>query len=210
MSAHPTSQHRDCAWQDPRPTAEAIGRLSGPEVSREIGEGTLPTPSAMDTLAVEPVEVEPGGTVFERTPAGWHGNALGTVHGGVVAPPADNAMGAAVHSRLPAGTGYTTQGLAIAFLRPVTADTGRSAEKAPLSTSAAVPPTPPPRSRSLAAGCSPTPPPAARSSRPTADSPRAPVSTPSRALDLPPDLRSTSDPAANAPDSTSNPSSVHG
>ncbi|WP_330267100.1 PaaI family thioesterase [Streptomyces griseorubiginosus] len=125
MSTHATPQHRAYTWQDPRPTAEAIGRMSGLEVLHGIGRGTLPTPPAMDTLAIEPAEIEPGRTVFELTPAGWHYNALGTVHGGVLATLADNALGAAVHTRLPAGSGYTTQGLTITFLRPVTVDTGR-------------------------------------------------------------------------------------
>ncbi|MGW1675705.1 PaaI family thioesterase [Streptomyces sp. NPDC002324] len=125
MSTHPTPQHRAYTWQDPRPTAEAIGQMGGLEVLQGIGKGTLPTPPAMDTLAIEPAEIEPGRTVFELTPAGWHYNALGTVHGGVLATLADNALGAAVFTRLPAGTGYTTQGLSITFLRPVTVDTGR-------------------------------------------------------------------------------------
>ncbi|UUU34119.1 PaaI family thioesterase [Streptomyces sp. CA-210063] len=125
MSTHANPQHRAYTWQDPRPTAEAIGQLSGLEVLQGIGKGTLPTPPAMDTLAIEPLEIEPGRTVFELTPAGWHYNALGTVHGGVLATLADNALGAAVFTRLPAGTGYTTQGLTITFLRPVTVDTGR-------------------------------------------------------------------------------------
>ncbi|MEH0624210.1 PaaI family thioesterase [Streptomyces stelliscabiei] len=125
MSTHPTPRHRAYTWQDPRPTAEAIGQMSGLEVLQGIGEGTLPTPPAMDTLAIEPLEIEPGRTVFELTPAEWHYNALGTVHGGVLATLADNALGAAVFTRLPAGTGYTTQGLTITFLHPVTVDTGR-------------------------------------------------------------------------------------
>lgn len=128
MSTQSTPQHRAYTWQDPRPTAEAIGQLSGLEVLQGIGKGTLPAPPAMDTLAIEPIEpieVEPGRTVFELIPAGWHYNALGTVHGGVLATLADNALGAAVYSRLPAQTGYTTQGLTITFLRPVTIDTGR-------------------------------------------------------------------------------------
>ncbi|WP_406478078.1 PaaI family thioesterase [Streptomyces sp. NBC_01615] len=125
MSTQPASHHRAYTWQDPRPTAEAIGQLSGLEVLQGIGKGTLPTPPAMDTLAIEPIEVEPGRTLFELTPAGWHDNALGTVHGGVLATLADNALGAAVSTRLPAGTGYTTQGLSITFLRPVTVDTSR-------------------------------------------------------------------------------------
>ncbi|MFI9169748.1 PaaI family thioesterase [Streptomyces lincolnensis] len=125
MSTEPAPQHRAYTWQDPRPTVEAIGQLSGLEVLQGIGKGLLPTPPAMDTLAIEPVEVEPGRTVFELTPTGWHYNALGTVHGGVLATLADNTLGAAVYTRLPAGTGYTTQGLTITFLRPVTIDTGR-------------------------------------------------------------------------------------
>ncbi|MEU1006936.1 PaaI family thioesterase [Streptomyces sp. NPDC005890] len=58
------------------------------------------------------------------TPTGWHYNALGTVHGGVLATLADNALGACVYTRRPAGTGYTTQGINVTFLRPVTIDTG--------------------------------------------------------------------------------------
>jgi uncharacterized protein (TIGR00369 family) len=81
---------------------------------------TVPTPPTMDTFALEPLGVEPGRAVLELTPAGWHGNVLGTVHGGVLATLADNAVGAAVHTRLSAGTGYTTQGLNITFPRPVT------------------------------------------------------------------------------------------
>jgi len=73
----------------------------------------------------DPVEVEPGRVAFEMTPAEWHYNPLGTVHGGVLAALADTALGCSVHSRLPAGTGYTTQGLNISFLRPVTISTGR-------------------------------------------------------------------------------------
>ncbi|MFH0180647.1 MFS transporter [Streptomyces cacaoi] len=75
MNTHPTPQHRAYTWQDSRPTAKAIGQLSGLEVLQGIGKGTLPTPPAMDTLAIGPVEVEPGRTMFELTPAGWHYNA---------------------------------------------------------------------------------------------------------------------------------------
>ena len=67
MSAAPAPQHRTYTWHDLQPTAEAIQRLSGLEVLRGIGDGTLPTPPAMDTLAIEPVEIEPGRVVFELT-----------------------------------------------------------------------------------------------------------------------------------------------
>ncbi|MGW0423900.1 PaaI family thioesterase [Streptomyces sp. NPDC003015] len=125
MSTQPTPRHRAYTWQDPRPIIEAAQQLSGLEVMQGIGKGTLPAPPAANTVALELIEVEPGRTVFELTPAEWHYNALGTVHGGILATLADNALGAAVYTRIPAGTGYTTQGLTITFLRPVTADTGR-------------------------------------------------------------------------------------
>ncbi|MFJ9908678.1 PaaI family thioesterase [Streptomyces sp. NPDC101152] len=125
MNTRPTPRHRAYTWQDPRPSVEAIQHLSGLEVLQSFGKGTLPPPPATATLAIELGEVEPGRTVFEMTPAEWHYNALGTVHGGVLATLADNALGAAVYSSLPAGTGYTTQGVNVTFLRPVTVDTGR-------------------------------------------------------------------------------------
>ncbi|MDQ0962100.1 uncharacterized protein (TIGR00369 family) [Streptomyces sp. B4I13] len=124
MSASPASQHRTYTWHDPQPTTEAIQRLSSLEVLQGIGDGTPPTPPVMDTLAIEPVEIEPGRVVFELNPTGWRYNALGTVHGGVLATLADNPLGACVYTRLPAGTGYTTQGINVTFLRPVTIDTG--------------------------------------------------------------------------------------
>lgn len=119
------ARHRAYTWADPQPTAEATLQLSGLEVLRGISAGKLPRPPALDTLAIDPVEIEPGRVVFEMTPAEWHYNPLGTVHGGVLAALADTALGCSVHSRLPAGTGYTTQGLNISFLRPVTVSTGR-------------------------------------------------------------------------------------
>jgi uncharacterized protein (TIGR00369 family) len=46
------------------------------------------------------------------------------VHGGVAATLCDSAMGCAVHSMLPAGTGYTTVDLSVTYLRPLTRETG--------------------------------------------------------------------------------------
>ncbi|WP_405813880.1 PaaI family thioesterase [Streptomyces sp. NBC_01390] len=125
MSTQPAPQRRSYTWHDPRPTIEAVQELSGLEALQGIGKGTLSAPPAADTLAIELSEVEPGHAVFELVPAPWHYNMLGTVHGGILATLADNALGSAVYSRLPAGTGYTTQGVNITFLRPVTAGTGR-------------------------------------------------------------------------------------
>jgi uncharacterized protein (TIGR00369 family) len=52
----------------------------------------------LDTLAIDPVEVQEGRVIFEMTPAEWHYNPIGRVHGGVLATLADTALGCAVHS----------------------------------------------------------------------------------------------------------------
>jgi uncharacterized protein (TIGR00369 family) len=47
------------------------------------------------------------------------------VHGGLAATLLDSAMGCAVQTMLPAGTGYTTVELKVNYVRPMTRDTGR-------------------------------------------------------------------------------------
>ena len=53
-----------------------------------------------------------------------HYNPIGSVHGGYAAILLDSAMGLAVHSMLPAGTGYTTLEFKISFIKGMTKDTG--------------------------------------------------------------------------------------
>ena len=79
----------------------------------------------MSTLGIEPVTFEVGRAVFAFVPAEYHYNPLGSVHGGVLATLLDSATGCAVHSVLPAGTGYTSVDLVTTYLRPVTTSTGR-------------------------------------------------------------------------------------
>jgi uncharacterized protein (TIGR00369 family) len=47
------------------------------------------------------------------------------VHGGLAATLIDPAAGCAVHTTLPAGTGYTTTDVQVRFVGPITRDTGR-------------------------------------------------------------------------------------
>lgn len=81
-------------------------------------------PPMMETLDMALVEIEPGRAVFEAVPSRAVYNPLGTVHGGYAATLLDSACGLAVHSRLQAGTSYTTLELKVAYHRPMTADTG--------------------------------------------------------------------------------------
>ncbi|MBC8075392.1 MAG: PaaI family thioesterase, partial [Chloroflexales bacterium] len=59
------------------------------------------------------------------TPAEYHYNPIGSVHGGVAATLCDSAMACAIHTTLPAGVGYTTLELKVNFVRPITVQTGR-------------------------------------------------------------------------------------
>lgn len=97
---------------------------SGVEFFDAVGRGQLPMPPISETLDFWPVEWEAGRMVFQGMPAKAHYNPLGSVHGGWIAAILDSAVGCAVHSALPAGTGYTTVELKINYVRAVTAESG--------------------------------------------------------------------------------------
>jgi uncharacterized protein (TIGR00369 family) len=71
------------------------------------------------------VELEEGRAVFAGEPGEEHYNPIGLVHGGWAATILDSALGCAVHTTLPAGVGYTSLGLEVKYLRPISRDTGR-------------------------------------------------------------------------------------
>ena len=118
-------RRRTYSWSDPDVLAAAAAHLDGLQFLRDIEAGRLPAPPVMHTLGVGGVEVDHGRIVFTLDPAEWHYNPIGTVHGGVLATLLDSAAGCAVHSTLPAGTGYTSLDLAVRFLRPVSVRSGR-------------------------------------------------------------------------------------
>lgn len=118
------SRARTVSWQDPRALAEAGKGLSGLEYLRKIVAGELPPPPIGVLLDFRVIEVEEGRAVFAVTPAEYHYNPIGVVHGGVAATLLDSALGCAVHSTLPAGVGYTTLEIKVNYIRPLTAETG--------------------------------------------------------------------------------------
>lgn len=126
-------RRREYTWTDPRATVAALGR-TGIDVLREVAAGELPPPPVASMMGFSLDEIEVGRAVFSLEPSETHYNPLGTVHGGVIATLLDSATGCAVHSVLPAGSGYTSVDLHTRFLRPVTAASGRiSAEGTVLS-----------------------------------------------------------------------------
>jgi uncharacterized protein (TIGR00369 family) len=119
------TRHRSYDWDDPAPSAAAAGDTDGLAFLQAIRDGALPGPPVARTLDFAPVSVQAGEVVFDFTPAEFHYNPIGSVHGGVLATLCDSACGCAVQSLLPAGAFYTSLDLSVKFLRPVTVATGR-------------------------------------------------------------------------------------
>lgn len=103
---------------------EDLRSRSGAEFFQAMSGGELPMPHIGETLGFWPVEWDIGRMVFQGTPHIGHYNPIGSVHGGWIAAILDSAVGCAVHSALPKGTGYTTVELKLNYVRAVTADTG--------------------------------------------------------------------------------------
>lgn len=116
---------RTYEWQDPAPSAAAVGHASGLDFLRELQAGHLPAPPVSAALGISLDEVEKGRAVFSMLPGEEHYNPIGSVHGGVYATLLDSAAGCAVQSTLPPGMGYTSLDLTVKFLRRITVDTGR-------------------------------------------------------------------------------------
>lgn len=98
--------------------------MSGYEHLKRILDGELPSPPIAKVFDIRLSEAEPGRAVFTGSPSREYYNPSGVVHGGYAATLLDSCMGCAVHSALPAGTGYTTLEIKVSYLRPILENTG--------------------------------------------------------------------------------------
>jgi uncharacterized protein (TIGR00369 family) len=98
--------------------------MSGLDTMRAVVSGALPHPPIGALLRIRMTEADEGRVVCSLEPGEDQYNPIGSVHGGVIGTLMDSAMSCAVHSTLPAGTGYTTLEMKANFLRPVTSRTG--------------------------------------------------------------------------------------
>ena len=120
-----STRSRTIVWQDPSPVAGAGAAMAGIDYMRAIASGELPPPPIAVVMRMQPVEVDPGIVVFEGEPGEEHYNPIGSVHGGYAATLLDSVLGCAVHTTLDAGVGYTTAGLEVKFMRPITREVER-------------------------------------------------------------------------------------
>ncbi|KWV53213.1 phenylacetic acid degradation protein [Bradyrhizobium macuxiense] len=104
---------------------EVMASMSGLDFVRGIFAHTLPEPPIMQTVEPFDCTAEAGHVVIHSVPGLRHYNPIGSVHGGYAAILLDSAMGLAVQSTLPKGSGYTTMEFKISFIRGMTKDTGK-------------------------------------------------------------------------------------
>jgi len=115
---------RTFTWDDPMLCAAAAQAMAGKDFLAAMVRGEYPRPPIANALGFALADVGDGTAVFEVTPAEYHYNPIGVVHGGLLATLLDSAMGCAVHSTLALGTAYTTLELKVNYVRPATQRTG--------------------------------------------------------------------------------------
>jgi uncharacterized protein (TIGR00369 family) len=103
---------------------QVMASMTGLDFVRAFFAGKLPAPPIMQTIEPYDQTAEPGHVVFYSVPGFRHYNPIGSVHGGYAATLLDSVMGLAVHTMLPAGSGYTTLEFKISFIKGMTQDTG--------------------------------------------------------------------------------------
>jgi uncharacterized protein (TIGR00369 family) len=115
---------RTATWYDPAATVTLGSGLSGLEFMQKLAAGQIPPPPIAQLLGMWLTKADVGLVEFQCTPDESMYNPIGMVHGGIVSALADSAAGCAVHTTLAAGVGYSSIGLTVTFLRPVTLASG--------------------------------------------------------------------------------------
>lgn len=104
--------------------AAAPAMPAGLELFDAMLRGELEAPPMAKLMNMTLVDATEGRVVFDSEPSGDFYNPLGSVHGGYAATLLDSALGCAVHTTLEPGAGYTTLGLEVKYVRPITVETG--------------------------------------------------------------------------------------
>jgi uncharacterized protein (TIGR00369 family) len=116
------AKQKTISWHSPVDVLPQVAALSGLQYLRGVSEGRIPPPPmGAWTIASLPV-VEDGEITLRGRPDESFLNAMGLVHGGLLATLLDSAMGMAVISKLAAGQAYATIELKVSFLRPLPFD----------------------------------------------------------------------------------------
>lgn len=118
-------REKTITWYDPMATAAAGAGMDGRTFMEAIRDGDIAPPPIARLFDFDIAEIGDGTVTFEVTPDESAYNPIGMVHGGLVCTMLDTVTGCAVHTQLPAGTGYAHIDLQVSYLRPVHGHTGR-------------------------------------------------------------------------------------
>jgi uncharacterized protein (TIGR00369 family) len=110
---------REVSWHDPSATLGLSATMSGLDYLTAMKNGRLPSSPIGMTAGMEAVSVAVGDVVFRCVADASFLNPIGIIHGGLLSTLLDSVLGCAVHTTLPAGTGYTSIELKVSFLRAV-------------------------------------------------------------------------------------------
>ena len=99
---------------------DQVAGMSGMDLMHAMLRGDLPYAAIAKTLDFLVIDIGDGSAIFQGTPGPQHLNPMGTVHGGWFATLLDSALGCSVHTRMPAGRGYTTAELSVNIVRALT------------------------------------------------------------------------------------------
>jgi uncharacterized protein (TIGR00369 family) len=110
---------RTYGWADPTSLAAGAASTDGLEFSHRLAVAQDGLTPIFATLGYRLAEVDEGRAVYIGEPGEHLLGPLGVVDGGYAATMLDSAAATAIHSTIPAGTGYTTMGHTVRFLRPV-------------------------------------------------------------------------------------------
>ena len=125
--AHPAwgePRSRTITWYDPMQVAAAGLSMSGIELLEAVRDGLVPPPPISQLFQMGIHTVEPGRVEFSCQIDESAYNPIGVVHGGLVCTMLDTVVGCAVHTTLPAGSGYTSIEIKVSYLRPVHGTSG--------------------------------------------------------------------------------------
>ncbi|HYF43395.1 MAG TPA: PaaI family thioesterase [Ramlibacter sp.] len=100
-------------------TPDQVAGMTGLQMMQAMLAGKLPYPPIARTLDFQLLEVDDGRALFQGTPGPAHLNPMGGIHGGWYATLLDSALGCAVHTKMPAGRGYTTAELGVNLVRAI-------------------------------------------------------------------------------------------
>src|SRR3979411_399326 len=103
---------------------QVMASMAGIDFVRAIFDGKLPAPPIMQTVEPFDFMAEPGVVAFHSIPGFRHYNPIGSGHVCSASTCLYSAMALAVHSMLPAGTGYTTLEFKVSFIKGMTEDSG--------------------------------------------------------------------------------------